>query len=74
MTPKEKSEELVQKYMMNTPVGFHIEDAKECALIAVDEIMYNNLMEYPQHSIIYAPHKNDYWQQVKQELLTFKSE
>ena len=39
MTPKEKAEELVQKYMMNTPVGFHIEDAKECALIAVDEII-----------------------------------
>ena len=39
MTPKEKAEELVQKYMMNTPVGFHIEDAKKCALITVDEIL-----------------------------------
>ena len=68
MTPKEKAEELVNKYLLKTPVGFHIDDAKECALIAVDEIMYNNLMEYPQHSMIYNPHKNDYWQEVKQEI------
>jgi hypothetical protein len=79
MTPKEKAQELVSLF-----TKFSLPDdedgkweswylkrkknAKECALIAVDEIMYNNLMEYPQHSTIYAPHKNDYWQDVKQEI------
>jgi hypothetical protein len=39
MSAKEKAEELVNKYLMNTPIGFHIDDAKECALIAVDEMI-----------------------------------
>jgi uncharacterized protein YajQ (UPF0234 family) len=76
MTPKEKAKELVERYdFISTHDGLDIMDEeltmldrKQCALIAVDEIMYNNLMEYPQHSIIYAPHKNDYWQEVKQEI------
>ncbi len=63
MTPKEKAEELVQKYMMNTPVGFHIEDAKECALIAVDEILNND--GFTQFDI----YLTEYWQQVKQEII-----
>jgi hypothetical protein len=58
MTPKEKAEELVNKYLMNTPIGFHIDDAKECALIAVDELIldaYNNYFY-------------NYWQEVKKEI------
>lgn len=39
MTPKDKAEELIHKYILNTPVGFHFDDAKQCALIAVDEII-----------------------------------
>ena len=39
MSAKDKAEELVNKYLMNTPVGFHIDDAKECALIAIDEMI-----------------------------------
>jgi len=62
MTPKEKAEELVQKYMMNTPVGFHIEDAKECALITVDEILESFIITIPKH-------QTEYWQQVKQEII-----
>jgi len=72
MTAKEKAKELFDKmFYAKSEDGYHSVNsyrAKQCALIAVDEIMYNNLMEYPQHSIIYAPHKNDYWQQVKQEI------
>jgi len=61
MTPKEKAEELVNKYLMNTPIGFHIDDAKECALIAVDEIINvieDNCLEYD----------DNYWIEVKQEI------
>lgn len=72
MTPKEKAKELFNKmYHVDDPMGNYpmcFDTAKQCALIAVDEIMYNNLMEYPQHSMIYNPHKNDYWQQVKHEI------
>ena len=77
MTPKEKAKELVEKFMpfiagadrYNTTLGIYDTDiSKQCALLTVDEIMFYNLMEYPQHSTIYAPHKNDYWQQVKQEI------
>ncbi len=74
MTPKEKAEELVNSFMnikkqklADYSIIYH-PTAKRCALLTVDEIMFYNLMEYPQHSTIYAPHKNDYWQQVKQEI------
>ena len=65
MTPKEKAEELVNKYLMNTPVGFHIDDAKECALIAVDEILdvdYFDMSEEHFENIM------EYWEQVKHEI------
>jgi len=59
MTPKEKAEELHVEY-------WHLTNdarlAKQCALIAVDEILntVNNLFNtYSQ---------NDYWLQVKQEI------
>ena len=39
MIPKEKANELVQQYVINMPLPFHIEDGKICALIAVDEIL-----------------------------------
>jgi hypothetical protein len=76
LSPKEKAENLFVKFnedglhQISSIITRHIrkEIIKQCALIAVDEIMYNNLMEYPQHSTIYAPHKNDYWQEVKQEI------
>ena len=60
MTPREKAKELVDKYLMNTPVGFHIDDAKECALIAVDEII--NLVKHIDVD------SEDYWEEVKQEI------
>lgn len=62
MKPKEKANELYEKYFHSIP-SFNDEGeiehntAKQCALIAVDEIMYNcyEVME-------------PFWQEVKQEI------
>lgn len=58
MTPKEKAEELVDKYH-NLRILFRVE-AKQCALIAVDEIL----------EVIYYEGRSEYiyWQEVKQEI------
>jgi len=62
MSPKEKSKELVDKYYnrVNSFIDHHM--AKQCALIAVDELIrlesdFDNY--YPQHK---------FWQQVKIEI------
>ena len=67
MTPKEKAQELVDKYSMITKWKMGVEQdyvikkAKECALIAVDEMktsLFNNDLMYMY----------DYWLEVKKEL------
>jgi hypothetical protein len=67
MTPKEKAKELVKKYVEFKIDGQHrifgIELSKQCALIAVDEI----LQEYWSHNT----ERRDWWKQVKQEILTY---
>jgi CTP:phosphocholine cytidylyltransferase-like protein len=62
MTPKEKAEELVDKYDILQAIieGFSFYDSKQCALIAVDEI----LSEYWSHNT----KRRDWWQEVKQEI------
>jgi hypothetical protein len=62
MTPKEKANELVHEFVINMPIPFHIEDAKICASIAVDEIETVLLQERVFESL-------NYWQEVKQEIL-----
>jgi hypothetical protein len=57
MTPQEKSEQLVSRYLFATPIGFHIEDAKKCALIAVDELLEECRLE-----------RDWYWDRVKTEI------
>jgi len=57
MTPQEKAEELVSRYLFATPIGFHIEDAKKCALIAVDELLEECRLE-----------RDWYWVRVKTEI------
>ncbi len=68
MTPKEKAQELIKKFSFNTRCFSETKgwedsffDAKECALIAVDEII----------SVI-DPETNFatwlYWKEVKQEI------
>ena len=69
MTPQEKAIELYNK-MYETgfkpkSVLIRIEQAKECALIAVDEIL-NELTEIP-YGLEYLNRLN-YWLEVKQEI------
>ena len=65
MTAKEKAEELIHKYILNTPVGFHFDDAKKCALIAVDEIIKQlvPIEKAPNNKFAFQ-----YWLEVKQEI------
>jgi hypothetical protein len=73
MTPKEKAEELVDKFMDYT--GFEINEqnnmsnifsAKQCALIAVDEILDTlggtGVYGYADAAV------EHYWKEVKQEI------
>ena len=74
MIPQEKANELVDKiyYIIGKNYsksdGFSlqlIEEAKQCALIAVDEI----LNEFPQgFNGNFEEKRKKYWQQVKQEI------
>ena len=58
MTPKEKAIDLVED-MHDAPEMGYNEHAKQCALIAVDEIL----------SVVwYIPVDVEYWQEVKQEI------
>lgn len=53
MTPKEKAIDLVDKYL-DLDFEIYFEDAKQCALIAVDELIKET--------------GSKYWYSVKQEL------
>ena len=73
MTPKEKAEELAHKFRLleiriseNSHMMISMADAKQCALIAVDEILNSN-PNYPEFK------ENEgtsirYWEVVKQEI------
>jgi hypothetical protein len=62
MTPKEKAKELVDKYNelgKDYTRGVSINEfAKQCALIAVDELIKNS----------HSDKRTEYWQQVKHEI------
>ena len=60
MTPQEKAEELVNKYWI-TDFDIYEEESKQCALIAVDELIYETQFEVPNI-------RQRYWQEVKQEI------
>ena len=64
MTPKEKAKELVDNFRLNVldyeGSGLNLFKAKQCALIAVDEIL--------KVSITYAGKDYEYYQEVKQEI------
>ena len=72
MTPKEKAEELINKFIPHTKV-FHevlgwedyIDSAKQCALVAVDELIKIYYLLTTTHDT--SPSIN-YWNDVKQEL------
>ena len=78
MTPKEKAEELFEKF--NNPDTTHypyVHNAQQCALIAVDEIMLSRKDDsqfddtlWKDGSGMYTKHPMylNYWQEVKQEI------
>jgi hypothetical protein len=63
MTPKEKAKELVEKYIPYARdwdiEKYAILNAKQCALIAVDEII---------NDLIHIEQDYSYWQEVKREI------
>jgi len=64
MNPKEKALELVQKYFKANHQPYGFKDAKQCALIAVEEIkeaIFWHPFESPNFEL-------EYWQEVKQEI------
>jgi hypothetical protein len=68
ITPKEKAEKLLSYYLIYFPeyyndleYDYNVEKAKKCALIAVDELIYETQFEVPNI-------RQRYWQQVKQEI------
>ena len=61
MTPKEKAKKLVNKYLQI--YDGRVTQAKQCALIAVDEILKDR--ERLNDAFFYC---GDYWQEVKQEI------
>jgi hypothetical protein len=69
MTPKEKAQELVDKYYHLFSVELEnticIYEAKECALIAVDLRLDGDFIF---NSIEYGIDSLEYWQEVKQEI------
>jgi hypothetical protein len=79
MTPKEKAEELIDKYSLLVPIEFGGMDknlAKQCALIAVDEqIKILELIHKPEYVSVWVQEQYfniydliEYFQEVKSEI------
>lgn len=77
MTPKEKAIELVEKYMphiagvdrYNTTLGLYDKTiSKQCALIAVDEIINECHMWHGGDYIEWDIKRFKYWQEVRKEI------
>ena len=68
LTPKEKAKELFSKYqnIYLTEDSMSIDDelAKQCALIAIDEIISIKLLWFQKDT-----EHLDFWKEVKEELL-----
>ena len=64
MTPKEKAEELVEKFSDLEDGEMYIGKAKQCALIAVNGIISIKILWFQKDT-----KELDYWQEIKQELL-----
>ena len=80
MTPKEKANKLCMRFLIQTttdiPYGVNKTIAKECALIAVDEILETTKVKWAtQRKFPNGEYKfwkgvayKKYWQEVKQEI------
>jgi hypothetical protein len=72
MTPKEKAKELVDKYstyvvMWSGGIEVETQNVKQCALIAVDEILNANGL-HPNDTDYDYNKAELYWEEVKQEI------
>jgi hypothetical protein len=75
MTPKEKAKELVNKYLRTYPIydnptvviSYTNNEAKQCALIAVDE-MQLVMTSLWKAAGINKQHRSTYLEEVKQEI------
>jgi hypothetical protein len=67
MTPKEKAEELFEKFNNpDTKYYPYVHNAQQCALIAVNEIINSNPHSNPLNTEVYST--MDWWQEVKKEI------
>ena len=68
MTPQNKAKELVEKYNMHKTLFYVIDihQAKECALIAVNELL-ETTKRY-DYTLGPNPSYNDYWLKVKYQI------
>ncbi len=65
MTPKEKADELFNKYLNLIEGLLKYARAKQCALIAVDEIIASNPIAFDEQDNCIA---KQWWQEVKTEI------
>jgi len=65
MTPKEKAEDLVDRYYWTFGDGYLGEQHIQCALIAVDEIIASNPIAFDEDDNCIA---KQWWQEVKIEI------
>jgi hypothetical protein len=68
LTPKEKAKELVDKYFQNWNLSLTVEDSKQCALIAVDELIGSYAAYSGMYDQEYFDSEMNYWIEVKQEI------
>lgn len=69
MTPKDKAQELVDRYYFLYGDGYLGSMHKQCALIAVDELIKEQeIWKKTVKNNIGFEEKTTYWQQVKQEI------
>lgn len=77
MTAREKAQELIEKFsFVHTEDGLGVldrdltnNDRKQCALIAVDEIIESHLVLSTTHDLKPSIRCKRYWQEVKQEII-----
>ena len=67
MTAKEKANRLCIDFLMDIDTddcdfGMNKEMAKQCALVAVNEILESFIITIPKH-------QTEFWEQVKQEII-----
>jgi hypothetical protein len=70
MEAKQKAKELVNKYYDSLPQWVNTNDAKQCALIAVDEIIKHtrSVDTMPPNCQKIDENTKEYWNKVKQEI------